>query len=76
LFKLKYPERMAVPNCSSILFLICSLFYIMSAGVTTAEISDEDYWKQREETSHARNLAAYDPEPEAATNHFNRAVHE
>lgn len=66
---------MAGPNWSSVLILIFSLSVLL-AGMATATFTDEEYWKQREEISHARNLASYEPEPEVATDHFNRAVHE
>ncbi|KAJ4757215.1 Pectate lyase [Rhynchospora pubera] len=69
---------MECPNCSNVLsFLICSFLPFLLTGVASADLTNyEEYWKHQEVISRARNLAAYDPDPEVATDHFNRAVHE
>ncbi|KAJ3683619.1 hypothetical protein LUZ60_013846 [Juncus effusus] len=54
---------------------ILSFLLIALVGSAHAQLTDEEYWKQRAEFSRARNLASYDPDPMSNIDHFNRAVH-
>nr|AAQ62997.1 oil palm polygalacturonase allergen PEST411 [Elaeis guineensis] len=57
-------------------FFLCSLIFLASAALSGADIPElDDHWQKKAEEALARSRAAYHPDPEAVTNHFNKAVH-
>jgi len=57
-------------------FFLFSLFFLASAALSGANVTElDDHWQKKAEEAFARSRAAYHPDPEGVTNHFNRAVH-
>nr|AAQ62996.1 oil palm polygalacturonase allergen PEST361 [Elaeis guineensis] len=57
-------------------FFFFSLFFLASAALSGANIVEfDDHWQKKAEEALARSRAAYNPDPEAVTHDFNKAVH-
>ncbi|OAY63039.1 Pectate lyase [Ananas comosus] len=56
-------------------FFFVSVLFLAYAAVSSADISDDEYWRKKAEEAEVRAHAAYDPDPEGSTFSFNREVH-
>ncbi|XP_072979877.1 pectate lyase-like [Typha angustifolia] len=67
-------EGFQFKNPSSFFFSV--ILFVCSIALSNAGIADfDDHWQRRAEVARAQAEAAYNPNPESVTDHFNHEVH-